>query len=142
MIISGILNWWFKDLVFAYFFTSSKTSASLVNLLATAAEKKRAMEGLSDNEADRFSDVELKNVTSGGNDEISIDAEVETQQTKKPKPKVSFKMVGKAISKFLGVPDERNLADYDVTHPTVTLIKERFNTISIHETRNKKRHFY
>ena len=76
-----------------------------------------AMEGLSDSEnGGSFSDVELKEIASAANgaEEILIGSDVV-----KKKPQVSFKTVANAVSKFLGVPDERKPAHYDVNNPAV-----------------------
>ena len=80
------------------------------------------MEGLSD---DSFSDVELKETSfaRNGQDEnlINTSVDVVTTLPNKTKKKVTFKAVGKAVAKFLGVPEETSTADNDDSNPKVSL---------------------
>ena len=84
------------------------------------------MDGLSDENS--YSDVELKELSYviGLNPDDNLiqpdDAEeVETRGTATLKrKKVGLKTVGKAITAFLGVPEDRNPASYDPTRPVVS----------------------
>ena len=84
------------------------------------------MDGLSDENS--YSDVELKELSSviglNPDDNLIQPDDVTEVETRGPatakRKKVGLKTMGKAITAFLGVPEERNPASYDPTRPVVS----------------------